>query len=302
MPTDLPLHILDTITTAFRESGDLLEKNPDDLRYELEFQNDSVLEDNPEAEAVTLLQLLHASTARMNADPQDPAQRHIHEMIECAFIEQEALGVVATLWPDTNIPTFTAVHIPLLEAAVRDHLSEHGLSVLDTLLERVRTPVTVKPPPDTLPDYRDSPLLHFGGDVAFRGDPPSAEGFAQALACLETLTARFVEQEQWANLPEAWWTTLGDDWWERTAARITRQLDDANAEHRTDPAHRAVTFDHLKAFSQRRILAMEDTGWHLTHVYRIALTFDRLLTHALNADASLQQRMHQATEPTERAL
>lgn len=303
MPTDLPAQILDAIAAAFRENGGILEKNPDDLRYELEFQNDGVFEDNPDAEEVTLRQLLHASTARMEAGSQDPGHIHIHELIECAFIEQEALRAVQTLWPDTHIHTFTAVHIPLLEAAVRDHLSAYGLSVLDTFLERVRTPVTIHHPPDTLPDYGTSSFLRFGGSVAVKGDPPTPDHFAQALACLETLTDRFVEQEQWANLPEAWWTKLDDAWWERTAARITRQLNDANAERRDDPGAQPITLDHLKALSERRIQAMEDTGWHLTHVYRIALTFDKLLTHALSADASLHRQMQQQTiEPPDRAL
>lgn len=48
---------------------------------------------------------------------------------------------------------------------------------------------------------------------------------------------------------------------------------------------------------------MDDTGWHLTHMYKLALTFDRLLTHALSADASLHRQMQQrATEPPDRAL
>lgn len=58
--------------------------------------------------------------------------------------------------------------------------------------------------------------------------------------------------------------------------------------------HRDITLPRLKALSMRRIQAMEETGWHLTHLYRIALTFDQLLTHTLTADALLHQQMQLA--------
>jgi len=294
MPTDLPSHILDAIPAAFQDSGDPLEKAHDDLRYELEFQNDCAFEDNPEAEEVTLLQLLHASTAKLKAGPQDPAHTHIHELIEHAFIEQEALGDVQALWPETNIPTFASIHVPLLEAAVRDHLSAYGLTVLDAALEQAResgTPIP-PPPPERLPDYRDSPFLHFSHDIHLPGDPETEPAFTRTRRLLESITAHFLETGLWEKTPTDLLHALEE--------HNTRHRPKTGQEHQTDipeTAHQGITLANLQALSKRRILAMEDTGWHLTHLYRIALTFDRLIEKALTADYSLNHLMQQTAEP-----
>ena len=94
MSTTLPAQILDAITADFIGDGAIFERTHDDLRYELEAQNDWATENIPGAEEVTLLQLLQASTAKVKAGEQDSAQIHIHELIEYAFIEQEAMAGV----------------------------------------------------------------------------------------------------------------------------------------------------------------------------------------------------------------
>ena len=136
--TALPQQILEAITAALSEDGALLAKNSDDLRYELEFQNDQAFEDGSASAAVTLGQLLQASTAKIKVGGAQPAQIYVHQLLEGAFIEQTVLGVIETLWPSTKSTTLTAKHLPMLEAALRGHLSEHGLAILHKLCEQVQ--------------------------------------------------------------------------------------------------------------------------------------------------------------------
>lgn len=290
MSTNFPSQILDAITAAFAESGHLFEKTYYDLRYDLEFQNGSTVEDNPAAEEVTLLDLLQASTAKIKAGLEDPTQTHIHQLIESAFIEQEALKAIETLWPDTNVSSFMPVHFPLLQAAVREHLSEHGLKALDELLEHARqhscatftTPP--EPLPDQLPDYRLSSFLQWGNDIHLKGDPETPEKFARALAYLETITDYFLEFGLWSHTP----------------ADLAYELAYHNEAHRTEveqsqlsgkPAeYQELTLADLRALSQRRLLGMDETGWNLTHYYRQLNFIDNLIEKAIAAETELHRQ------------
>src|SRR4051794_20138669 len=102
MPTDFSSQMLDAITADFVEDGLVFEHTYDDLRHELIAQNDWACENVSDFEEVTLLQLLQASRAKVKADGQDPVKTHIHQLIEYAFIEQAAHGIITDLFPTTH--------------------------------------------------------------------------------------------------------------------------------------------------------------------------------------------------------
>lgn len=144
MSGNYPLQILETITTAFVESGSIFDKTSDDLRYEMEFQNDQTIQNDPDAVEVTLVELLQASMGTLKIAPENLAQTHIHHLIEYAFIEQEALRAIETLWPATKSTTLLPEHLPLLTATVGGHLSENGLTVLDEVFAQARQRAAAK--------------------------------------------------------------------------------------------------------------------------------------------------------------
>ena len=281
MPTDFPAQILEAITADFVSDRLVFERTYDDLLYELEAQNDWAFENVPGFEEVSLLQLLQASTIKIKAGDQHPATLHLHHLIEYAFIEQEAYRAITTLFPTTQNLDLAPAHLPLLDAAVREHLSEQGLKALDELFERVKQhPSAI---PDPLPDYRQSRFLQFGNDVHIEGDPTTLEAFTSALRLLETITDHFLEFGLWEKTP----TDVKDELayhngWHRT--ELERQGKDPEA------TEQEITIANLRALSKRRLLAMEETGWNLTHYYRPVRFLDNLIEKALAAETALQRQ------------
>lgn len=278
MSTDFPSQILDAITADFFK-GAVFNRTYDDLRHELIAQNDWAYENVPDFEEVTLLQLLQASTTKLNAGGQDPARIHIHELIEYAFIEQEAHRAIETLFPTLHHADLLPAHLPLLEEAVRDQVSEHGRQALDELCERVQQ--RSQGMPDPLSDYQASRFLQFGNDVQLAGDPPTAETFARTLHFLETITDHFIEFGLW----------------EKTPADLAYELRYHNNGQRTEaplqngePVAEApeITLANLRALSKRRLLAMDETGWNLTHFYRPLSFMDKLIEKATTAEAEIE--------------
>lgn len=260
---------LAAITAYFRETGPVADKTSDDLRHELEYQNDWDWEDDPGDEEVTLLHLLQASTEALHADGEDADRRHIHHLIDCAFLEQEALRAIETLWPATYRHELTTEHLHLVEAATRPYLSERGLAALAGLAERVREP-------QRLPDYRAFLLRCFREGAPREGDPPTEADFLQALRHLETLTDHCLN---------------AGFLWETTPADLLIRLDAQNAAerqqaHSQERPYTDTTMAALQALSRRRIAAMEATGWHLTHLYRPLCFLDRLIGQAVTLEAA----------------
>jgi len=136
----LPGHILDIITAYFIEDGLVFEKTADDLHHELCMRNDWYFEDYPALAyiQVTLLQLLQASTARLASGEASPEHTHIHHLIEEAFLQQELLHAIHSLWPQTQSTDVTLAHLALMETAVSSHVSHYGTELLQAFSERVR--------------------------------------------------------------------------------------------------------------------------------------------------------------------
>ena len=143
------------------------------------------------------------------------------------------------------------------------------------------------PPPleDEFCDYHESPFLTFGNEISVVGDPETAEEFATALSYLGLISSHFVESEEF---------------WQKTAADVLDRLTYYNEWHKYEveqehkvgersTTYREITPHHLRALSERRVRAMEDTGWEVTQSYRMALFFHKLVDKAATHYSQMQQ-------------
>jgi len=261
---------LAAIRAYFKKTGPVSAKTSDNLRHELDAQNVWALEDDPNDAEVTLLHLLQASTEALRAKGKETHRLHIHHLIECAFLEQEALRAITALWPATYSHALTTEHLQMVEAATRPYLSEQGLKALDELAAEAEQK-------ERLPDYRASSFLHYDQTDRQKGDPPSEAGFVQAQRYLEAITDDFL------NAPFRWEITPAD-----LAARLAHH----NAAGRKEAGQQGqpytnTTMVQLYALSRRRIAALEDTGWHLTHLYRPLCALDRLIRKAATIENAM---------------
>lgn len=142
--------------------------------------------------------------------------------------------------------------------------------------------------PEAFLDYYDSPFLTFGNDIHIVGDPETEEEFATALNYLGLMSSYFVETEEF---------------WQKTAADVTNRLTYYNEWHKyeveqehkvgeTSTTYREVTLHHLRVLSERRVRAMEHTGWEVTQFYRMALFFHRLVEQAVAHYNETQQLLN----------
>jgi hypothetical protein len=262
---------LEAITESFQETGSISEKTYDDLRHELEAQNVWAAEEYPGEEEVSLLELLQASTIRQKTAPDNPNDTHIHQLIECAFLEQEAHRAINTLWPETRSNDLTPAHIALIETATRGYLSEYGLAELQTLAEGVAQK-------ERLPDYRVSDFLQYGKSEAIPSDPDTEAAFRQALRYLEAITDQVLE---------------AGFLWEKTPADFVHLLDSQNADgrqaaERQSQPYTETTLAQLQALSSRRLLAFKDTGWNIFHYDRVIRFMDGLIQKASATEPETQ--------------
>lgn len=147
--------------------------------------------------------------------------------------------------------------------------------------------------PDELSDYRASPLLQFGNDIHLKGDPETAENFARALAYLEAITDYFLEFGLLRH-------TLADVAYELAYHNDRHRTKVEQAELSGQPIeYQEITLANLRALSKRRLLAMDETGWNLTHFYRPAGVIDHLIEKASAAEAAMQalNGLQQETQP-----
>lgn len=268
---------LAAITTYFQETGPVADKTSDDLRHELEYQNVWGAEDDSDDEEVTLLHLLQASTEALRTDGEEADRLHIHHLIECAFLEQEALRVINALWPATYSHELTPEHLHMVEAATRPYLSEQGLAELAGLAERVQEP-------QRLPDYRPFLLRRFREGTPSGGDPPTEAAFLQALRHLEKMTDYFLDSSSR---------------WETTPADLLIRLDAQNTAERRHAyqqqrPYTGTTMVALQAVSRRRIDALDATGWHLTQFYRPLCFLDRRIEQAAKLEIACLKMISKA--------
>lgn len=129
-----------------------------------------------------------------------------------------------------------------------------------------------------LSDYRASPWLHFGSEPSFYGDPISQTLFTESLAFLEALTNRFVEAEAWPQL---------------LPNELRQALEQHNHHAQLEgrlPKAETVTLMHIQALSKRRLLAFEETGWHLTHYDHLVRYIDQLINHAITIAGTKEEQ------------
>lgn len=254
---------LAAITASLQEDGTVLDKTYDDLRHELGAWNDGEWEGIPPGEEVTLLSLLQASTARLNTAPDHITALHIHHLIECAFLEQEAHRAIETLWRETRSTVLTPDHLALLDAATREYLSDNGKAELQALAAGAAQK-------ERLPDYRASSFLQCHEDEATPGGAEAKAAFFQSLRYLETITDHLMD--------------VGF-LWERTPPEVAQLLADQNASGRQEAEQQGrpytpTTLAQLEMLAHLRRLAFHDTGWHLTHYGRVIRVIDGLIKQA----------------------
>lgn len=122
---------------------------------------------------------------------------------------------------------------------------------------------------ESLPNYRDSRWLRFGGGPTYWGDPVTLTVFTAAHSFLDRLTSQFDEFGPWPPLQP-------DD--------LLEALHQHNQQAQTEGRlgeDEEVTLIHVLTLSRRRLQAFEETGWNLTHYDRLARYVDCLITQAL---------------------
>jgi hypothetical protein len=135
-------------------------------------------------------------------------------------------------------------------------------------------------------DIYKSRFYKDGTAIQLPGDPETPEDFARAQSYLETITNH--------------WLEFGPVW-EKQPQDIVEELDYHNAWHHAEveleqkrhrtAEYREIKLKQLRAVSARRILAMEETGWEVTHDYRVVNHIDTLIEQAVLEQEQLEQLM-----------
>jgi hypothetical protein len=136
-------------------------------------------------------------------------------------------------------------------------------------------------------DVYQSRFYQFGHEIHIAGDPETPDDFLRAQDYLETITARALQHG-----------TL----WDMKPTDVVAELDYHNAwlqyeteqERKTGEKtaeYRAVTLHQLQALARRRVLAFEDTGWEVTHDYKVVTHIHSLVEQALLEQEQFEQMM-----------
>ncbi len=157
---------------------------------------------------------------------------------------------------------------------------------------------TTHTPDDTrFGDIYASRFYTYGTEIQLPNDPTSPEDFARAQNYLETITKHLIE--------------FGPVW-EKKPQDIAYELDYHNAWHHYEVEqerkagenqadYREITIQQLRALSKRRVLAFEETGWEVTHDYRVVCFFDQLIETAVAENEEIRRLIESSQEeqPTE---
>jgi hypothetical protein len=146
-------------------------------------------------------------------------------------------------------------------------------------------------PDDRFANPYESRFLQHGNEVKLSGDPETPEDFARAQNYLEAITNHLIE--------------FGPVW-EKKPQDIAYELDYHNAWHHYEieqerktgevqATYHEINLKQLQALSKRRVLAFEDTGWEVTHDYRVICHFDQL-TDAAVAEQETMYRLIESSQ------
>jgi len=140
-------------------------------------------------------------------------------------------------------------------------------------------------------DIYASHFYTYGTEIQLPNDPASPEDFVRAQNYLEAITNHLIE--------------FGPVW-KKQPQDIVYELDYHNAWHHYEveqerkagepqATYHEINLKQLQALSKRRVLAFEDTGWEVTHDYRIICHFDQLI----DAAVAEQETMYQLIESSQ---
>ncbi len=126
-------------------------------------------------------------------------------------------------------------------------------------------------------DVYQSRFYQFGQEIQMPGDPTTPDDFMRAQDYLETITARSLQRGRL---------------WDMKPADVVAELDYQNAWHQCEvdqerkageyqAEYREINLKQLQALSKRRILAFEETGWEVTHDFRVVTHIHSLIEQAL---------------------
>lgn len=131
----------------------------------------------------------------------------------------------------------------------------------------------------------ESRFYQFGTEIQLPGDPDNPTDFARAQHYLETITAHLLEfGPVWEKAPNDIIIELHHhNAWHQYEVEQERKAGEKRAEYR------AITIQQLRALSRRRLLAFEETGWEVTHAYRIVNYIDALIAEAVAEQEAFEQ-------------
>ncbi len=136
-------------------------------------------------------------------------------------------------------------------------------------------------------DIYVSRFLKPGSEIQVPGDPETPEDFIRAQSYLEAITAHFIEfGPVWEKTPTDVVAELShNNVWDQFEIEQERKAGEKAA------VYREITLHNLAALSKRRILAFEETGWEVTHDYKVVTHIDSLIEQALLEQAQFEQLM-----------
>lgn len=135
-------------------------------------------------------------------------------------------------------------------------------------------------------DVYQSRFYQFGPEIQLPGDPETSEDFARARSYLETITHHLL--------------AFGPVW-DKQPQDVVYELDYHNAWHQYEveqerkageqAEYREINLHNLSALSNRRVLALEETGWAVTQDYQVVRHIDNLISAAVLEQEQLEQLM-----------
>ncbi len=144
-------------------------------------------------------------------------------------------------------------------------------------------------------DVYQSRFYQFGPEIQVPGDPDNPEDFARSQHYLETITDHLLEfGPVWEKTPHDIMVELHHrNAWQQYEVQQERKAGDKTAEYRE------ITIQQLRALSKRRVLALEDSGWEVTHDYRVVCHIDNLVEKAVLEQEEIEAQIAMSQQSSE---